>query len=56
MTDDDRKQFETIALLRAYAAEIMKYDPMDLRPSSAKYLLYTVSKMHNIKDSLNIRS
>jgi hypothetical protein len=33
---DDRKQFETMATIRAYATEIAHAPPRDLRPSTAR--------------------
>lgn len=53
---DNQKQFETIALLQAYAKVIVAHDLIDLRPSSAKRLLEIISRMHNLKDQLEIRS
>lgn len=53
---DEKLQFEAIAILRAYAQQILDNHPQhDLRPSSAAILLATISKMHNVKDRLTVR-
>lgn len=37
---DDTRQFETMAVLRAYAQEITEQPPKDMRPSTARLAYY----------------
>lgn len=51
---NDDKQFETIAKLRAYAQRIVDHHPMERRPSYVKELVQIISRMHNLKDELEV--
>lgn len=53
---NDREQFETIAIIRAYAKRILKQKATDIRPSTAKIIFAFVCEMHNAKDRLEIKS
>lgn len=54
---DDRKQYETMATLRAYASEIAAEPSRDLRPSQAR-IAYAekVARMAELVKSLDQRS
>lgn len=57
MSDMNReKQFETMAVLRAYAAEIVCKSPTDLRPSVAEEYEKAVRRMAVLAKSLETQS
>ncbi len=51
---DDQKQFETMAVIRAYAKEIAELSPRDLRPSVA-YDMYRrkILRMDELQKTLD---
>jgi hypothetical protein len=54
---NEHQQFETIAALRAYAKQLLRLTRKgDIRPSTGKLILPIISRMHNIKEQLEIRS
>lgn len=54
---DDRKQFETMAVLREYAAAIAGQSPGDLRPSTARInYAEKISRMSQLAKDLETQS
>lgn len=52
---NEDRQFEIISALRGYAEKILSLtNGHDIRPSTAKMVLKIISRMHNIKDQLDI--
>jgi hypothetical protein len=50
---DDRKQFETMAIIRAYAKEIVEMPSNDGRPTTAHYsYCVKVQRMYELQKAL----
>lgn len=54
---DDEKQYETLAVIRAYAARIAAESPDDIRPSTARTsYARRVTRMAELVKSLDTKS
>jgi hypothetical protein len=51
---DDIRQFETIALIRAYAVQILNEDPLDTQPDTAKRIKALIVRMAQLRCQLDI--
>lgn len=56
MDDEKRKQFETMAILRAYAAEIVRQSAADTRPSTAHWYRQQIVRMLEVQKQLDCAS
>jgi hypothetical protein len=50
---DDRRQFETIALIRGYAAQILNENPLDTQPDTAKRIEAAIVRMAQLRSQLD---